>query len=94
MGVLGIREQWQLQQHKDKNLIVTESFCHYYPMNILTLKCDFLYSKYPKMSYTKASDKILYANNVDPDQIEVWSGSTQFAIPLSILRNNCTENKN
>ena len=34
-----------------------------------------------------------YANSVDPDQIAperaVWSGSTLFAIPLSISRNNC-----
>ena len=26
------------------------------------------YSKCPKISYTKISDKIAYANNVDPDQ--------------------------
>ena len=32
-----------------------------------------------------------YANIADTDQIEgvVWAGSTLFAIPLSILRNNC-----
>ena len=33
-----------------------------------------------------------YANNADPDQTApegaVWSGSTLFAIPLNILRNN------
>ena len=33
-----------------------------------------------------------YANSSDPDQTApegaVWSGSTLFAIPLSILRNN------
>ena len=43
------------------------------------------------------SDKIAYANSVDPDQTApvdaVWSGSTLFAIPLSILRNNCTKSK-
>ena len=36
------------------------------------------------------SDKITYANSTDPDQTTpegaVWSGSTLFAIPLSILR--------
>ena len=26
------------------------------------------YSKYPKILYTKVSDKIAYANSVDPDQ--------------------------
>ena len=43
-------------------------------------------------------DKILYANSVDPDQTDsegaVGSRSTLFAIPVSILRNNCTKIKN
>ena len=43
------------------------------------------------------SDKMLYANSVDPDQTApegaVWSGSTLFAIPLSILGNNCVKSK-
>ena len=38
-----------------------------------------------------------YANSTDPDQTApegaVWSGSTLFAIPLSILRNNCIKSK-
>ena len=38
-----------------------------------------------------------YANSGDPDQTDpegaVWSGSTLFAIPLSILRNNCIKKK-
>ena len=46
------------------------------------------YGKYPKHSNTKTSDKMTYANSVDPDQTApggaVWSGSTLFAIPLNI----------
>ena len=46
------------------------------------------YGKYPKNSNTKASDKMTYANSVDPDQTApegaVWSRSTLFAIPLNI----------
>ena len=48
---------------------------------------------------TQASDKMAYAyaNNADPDQTApegaVWSGSALFAIPPSILRNNCIESK-
>ena len=46
------------------------------------------YGKCPKISYTKMSDKMAYANSADPDQTApagaVWSGSTLFAIPLSI----------
>ena len=41
---------------------------------------------------TKVSDKMPNANSADPDQTApkgaVWSGSSQFAIPLSILRDN------
>ena len=48
------------------------------------------YGKCPKISYTKIADKMAYANSVDPDQTApsgaVWSGSTLFAIPLSILK--------
>ena len=39
-----------------------------------------------------------YANSVDPDQTAptgaVWSGSTLFAIPLNISRNNCIKKQN
>ena len=46
------------------------------------------YGKYPKNSNTKGSDKMIYANSVDPDQTApegaVWSESTLFAIPLNI----------
>ena len=48
---------------------------------------------------TQVSDKMAYAyaNNADPDQTApegaVWSGSALFAIPPSILRNNCIESK-
>ena len=38
-----------------------------------------------------------YANSVDPDQTApegaVWSGSTLFAFPLSVFRNNCIQSK-
>ena len=51
------------------------------------------YGKCPKNSHTKVSDKMTYANSADPDQTApegaVCSGSTLFAIPLSILRNKC-----
>ena len=44
------------------------------------------YGKCPKISYTKVSDKMAYANSADPDQTApegaVWWGSTLFAIPL------------
>ena len=57
-------------------------------MQILSKLC--VYGKCPKISYTKVSDKIAYTNTVDPDQTApngaVWSGSTLFVIPLSILR--------
>ena len=42
---------------------------------------SFLYGKCPKNLYTKVSDRMAYANSADP-------GSTLFAVPLSILRNN------
>ena len=41
-----------------------------------------LYGKYPKISYTKVSNKIAYANSADPDQ----TAPTLFDIPLNILR--------
>ena len=43
------------------------------------------------------SDETACANSVDPDQTApsgaVWSGTTLFVIPLSILINNCIESK-
>ena len=52
-----------------------------------------VYGKCLKILNTKVSDKMKYANNVDPDQTApkgaVWSGSTLFDIPLSILSNMC-----
>ena len=57
-----------------------------------------IYGKCPKISYTKVSNKIAYTNSEDPDQTApegaVWSGSTLFAIPISILRNNYIKSKN
>ena len=47
-----------------------------------------IYSKCPKIMYTKGSDKMSYANSADPDQISpegaVWSGATQYVIQWSI----------
>ena len=55
------------------------------------------YGKCPKISYNKVSDKMAYANSVDPDQTApegaVWSGSTLFAIP-SILRKKMHRKQN
>ena len=55
------------------------------------------YGKCPKISNTKVSEKMTYANSADPDQTApegaVWSGSTLFAIPLSILRNSGIKSK-
>ena len=49
-----------------------------------------IYSKCPKISYTLVSDKTAYANSADPDQTApegaVGSGSTLFANPLRVLR--------
>ena len=42
-----------------------------------------------KFYYTKVADKMAYANSADADQTApsgaVWSGSTLFANPLTIL---------
>ena len=55
------------------------------------------YSNCPKFSNTQVSDKMTYADSADPDQTApegaVWSESTLFAIPLSILRNSCIESR-
>ena len=57
------------------------------------IQCGYLiYDKYPKIPYTNVPNKMAWANNADPDQT-VWSGSTLFAIPLSILRNNCIKSE-
>ena len=56
-----------------------------------------IHGKCPKISYTKVSDEMAYANSADPDQTAleraVQSGSTLFAILLSILRSNCIKSK-
>ena len=53
--------------------------------------------KCPKISYTKVSYEMAYANSVDPDQTApegaVWSRSPLFAITLGILGNNCIKSK-
>ena len=47
--------------------------------NIFSTKSN-EYGKCPKISYTKVSDKMIYTNIADPDQIApegaIWSGST------------------
>ena len=46
------------------------------------------YGKCPKILYTKSSDKMAYANSVDPDQtagLPIWSGYTLFTIPRIIF---------
>ena len=48
------------------------------------VEIEYYYGKCPKISYTKVSDKMAYAD---------YTGSTLFAIPLSILGNNCTKSK-
>ena len=58
----------------------------------------FKYGKCPKISNTKVSDKMTYANSADPDQTApeggpVSSGSTLFATPLSILNNRYIKSK-
>ena len=57
-----------------------------------------MYGKCPKILYTSVSDKIVYANSSDPDQTApegaVWSGSTLFAIALSILRDGFAKSRN
>ena len=54
-------------------------------------------SKCPKILYTKGTLKVAYVTSADPDQTAplgaVWSGSTLFAIPLRIIRNNCIKRK-
>ena len=55
------------------------------------------YGKCRKISLIKVADKTAYANSAGQDQTApegaVWSGSTLFAISLSILRNICIKSK-
>ena len=63
--------------------------------NVRNERCA--YGKCPKILYTKVSDKMAYTDSADPDQTAPegadWSGSTLFAVPLSILRTNCIKRK-
>ena len=57
-----------------------------------------MYGKCSKIVYIKFPYKMAYANSLDPDQTAcegaVWSGSTLFAIPPSILRKKkCIKSK-
>ena len=57
-----------------------------------------IYSKCPKISHTKVSDKMTQSckqcrPKSDCSCGAVWSKSTVFAIPLSIFRNNCIKSK-
>ena len=66
-------------------------------LTISALKFEHLYVKCPQVLNTKVSDKMPYANNADPDQSAlegaIWSGSSLFAIPLSILGDKCIKSK-
>ena len=45
------------------------------------------YGKCPDILYAKVSDKLIYANSAGQDpEGAVWSGSTVFAMPLSIKK--------
>ena len=63
----------------------------------MTVHTSSRYGKCPKISNTKVSDIIAYANSADPDQTApegaVWSGSSLFAIPLSSWRKKCIMKK-
>ena len=56
------------------------------------------YGKCPKILNTKVSDKMAYANSVDPDQTApgeaVWSGSTLFAIPICNFKKQLHKKRN
>ena len=56
-----------------------------------------MYGKCLKILYHKVSDKMAYANSLDPDRTApkgaVWSGSRLFAIPPSSLGNNSIKSK-
>ena len=75
-----LKQNFDTNANKIKSVTLTFSFQQH--------KNDANYGKYPKNANTKASDKMTYANSVDPDQTApegaVWSGSTLFAIPLNI----------
>ena len=57
-----------------------------------------IYGECPKISNTKVSEKMTYTNSADPDQTApegaVWSGSTLFAMPLSILKQQVLKKRN
>ena len=63
-----------------------KALAHVYRSNKENIQSENKYGKSPKISYTKVSDKMAYEG-------AVWSGSTLFAIPLSILRNICIKSK-
>ena len=56
------------------------------------------YGKCPKITNTKVSDKMIYANSADQDQTApegaVWSGSTLFAIPLKYFKEQLHKKRN
>ena len=83
--------------------LITTHVIQRYKMNAYMLKVDHsdldvftsLHKGYMVnvLKFGTSNNKMAYANSVDPDQTAlsgaVWSGSTLFAIPLNILRNNC-----
>ena len=60
-------------------------------------KEKYMYGRCPKISNTKVSNIMAEANSEDQDQTApegaVWSGSTLFPVPPSILRSNCIKSK-
>ena len=49
------------------------------------------YGKYPKNSNTKASDKMTYANSVDPDQVYTVCHSTKYLKKLLHKKQNLSQ---
>ena len=58
-----------------------------------TFSCRNKYGKCPKISNTKAANKMAHANNADPDQTAP-SGSALFANPPGILRKKVHKKQN
>ena len=91
---IGLTVYYSLADSADNKLI-------YFPENRLIFHANCLqrrnigknYGKCPKILNTKVCNKMPYADSADPDQTApegvIWSGSSLFAIPLSILRDKC-----
>ena len=49
-------------------LFLNKNICFRYSLEATWLSVSYEYCKCPKISYWKASDKMTYPNNADPDQ--------------------------